>query len=467
MSAWSEGGAATGALDRGAVPPRGPLRPYRFPGVHRRRLANGMSLLVAEIRNFPVVTVDMVLDAGGLAEPPELAGIAPITSALLESGAGGMDADAIAERVDGLGLSLDAGVSWDTGQVGFTCLRGRLDAGFELTADLLRRPTFPEREVERVRDERLTTIQQRRGTPSTLVDEAEGRWIFAPGLAFARSLGGLARTVEGLGRDDVVAFHARRYRPSAATLVAAGDASVDEIQALAERWFGDWEGRAEPVPAAEVRPRLDRTTIVVFDRPGSVQSEIRVGHVGIERTAPDYFAVMVLNSILGGTFSSRMNLNLRERLGYTYGASSSFASRRRPGLFSMSTAVQTEVTAHSVSEMLRELRELRESPVTGAELEDARNFLAGVFPIGLQTTDGLAGKLSTIATYGLPDDYYQHYRDGLLSVTAADVQDAAQRRLWPERAAVIIAGDAEKIRGELEALDVGPVEMGSMEELEA
>jgi zinc protease len=249
--------------------------------------------------------------------------------------------------------------------------------------------------------------------------------------------------------------------------VAAGDASADEIQALAERWLGGWRGEPDAVSPPEVRPRLDRTTVVIVDRPGAVQSEIRIGHVGIERTAPDYFAVTVLNSILGGTFSSRMNLNLRERLGYTYGASSSFASRRQPGLFSMTTAVQTEVTAHSVSEMLREMREMREAPVTGAELEDARNFLAGVFPIGLQTTDGVAGKLSTIATYGLPDDYYDHYREGLLSVTAAEVQEAARRRLWPDRAAVVIAGDAEKIRGELEALDVGPVEVVSAEELEA
>ena len=460
-------GAGAAALDRGAVPPRGALRPYHFPDVHRRRLANGMQLLVSEMHNFPVVTVDVVLDAGGLAEPAERAGIAAITSALLESGAGEMDADAIAERVDGLGLSLDSGVSWDTGQVGFTCLTARLEAGFELTADLLRRPAFPEREVERVREERLSTIQQRRGTPSTLADEAQGRWIFAPGSAFARSLGGLQRTVEGLRRDAVMAFHAGRYRPSATTVVAAGDASVDEIQALAERWFGDWTGEAEPVAVTEVRPRLDHTRVILLDRPGSVQSEIRIGHVGIERTAPDYLPVMVMNSILGGIFSSRLNLNLRERLGYTYGASSSFASRRQPGLFTMSTAVQSEVTAHSVSEMLREMRGMRESMVTAAELEDARNYLAGVFPIGLQTTDGVAGKLSTIATYGLPDDYYDHYRDGLLSVAGADVRDAAERRLWPDRAAVVIAGDAEKIRGELEALDVGPVVIADPDELEA
>jgi zinc protease len=198
-----------------------------------------------------------------------------------------------------------------------------------------------------------------------------------------------------------------------------------------------------------------------------VQSELRVGHIGMERTAPDYFAVTVMNAILGGTFSSRLNLNLRERLGYTYGASTVFAMRRQPGPFSMSTAVQTEVTAHAVSEMLRDLRGMQEADVTPAELDDARNYLAGIFPLALQTTDGVSGKLSTIATYGLPDDYYQHYRERLLAVTAADVLEAARARLWPDRAAVVIGGDAEKIRGELEALDVGPVVVLDPDELES
>jgi zinc protease len=189
--------------------------------------------------------------------------------------------------------------------------------------------------------------------------------------------------------------------------------------------------------------------------------------VGIERTAPDYFAVMVMNAILGGTFSSRLNLNLRERLGYTYGASSGFAMRRQPGPFSMSTAVQTEVTAHAVSEMLRDLRGMQEADVTQAELDDARNFLAGVFPLGLQTTDGVSGKLSTIATYGFPDDYYQDYRERLLAVTADDVMAAARERLWPDRATVVIDGDAARIRGALEALDVGPVVVLDPGELEA
>ncbi|HEX2202456.1 MAG TPA: pitrilysin family protein [Longimicrobium sp.] len=451
--------------DRTRIPAPGALRPFHFPEVHRRTLPNGVAVLCAEVRNFPVVTADVVMFAGGLAEEEARAGEAALTSALLESGAAGRSAAEIAEAIDALGLELDSGVSWETTQTGFTALRSRLEAGCAILADLVRRPVFPAEEVERLRDERLALIRQRRATPSSLADEVANRYIYAPGLPFARPLGGLAETVAPIDREVLAAFHAARYRAAGSALVFAGDVSIDEAAALAERFFGDWDGEAPAVDAEGVRPRLEETRIVIAHRPGSVQSEVRVGHMGIERTAPDFAAVSVMNSILGGVFASRLNMNLRERLGYTYGVSSSFASRRAPGTFTVSTAVQTEVTAHAVSEILRDMREMREAPVTTEELDDSRHFLAGVFPLGLQTTDGVAGKLTTISTYGLPDDYYQGYRDSILAVTAEDVLEAARRRLWPERAAVIVAGDAEQLRGPLEELGIGPVEIVDPETL--
>jgi zinc protease len=451
---------STPTLDRSRVPAPGPLRPYHFPAVERRTLSNGLSVLVAAQRNFPIATFDLVLPAaGGAAETDEQAGLSALAASLLESGAGERDADQLAEAIDNLGLSLDPSLTWDATQVGFTALRSRAAEGFGLLADIVRRPTFPADEVERLRVERVDSVAQRRSTPSSLAEEVANLYIFAPGVDYARPLGGLERTVAGLDRAQVEAFHAAHYRPRTAALVAAGDVSIDEVVELAERWLGDWEGSPPPLSAPEVRPGLERTAIIIAHRPGAVQSEIRISHVGIERSAPDFFAVSVLNSVLGGVFSSRLNLNLRERLGYTYGVSSSFASRRRPGIFSMTTAVQTEATAHSVSEMLREMREIRESPVTDAELADSRNYLAGIFPQGVQTTDGVSGKLATIFTYGLPDDYYAHYREGLLGVTADEVLEAARRRLWPDRAAVVIAGDADVIRGPLEELGIAPVEV--------
>lgn len=447
----------TELLDRSRPPAPGPLRPFHFPGVRRRTLDNGLEVIVAENHAFPVATLDLVFPSGGLAEPEERAGLASLTAGLLESGAGDRDAGQIAEAVDELGLALETGISWDTTLVGFTALTSRLEAGMRILADLAVRPTFPQHEVERIRDERLAAVVQRRGDPSSLADELITHFSVPAGHPFGRRLGGPEATLATLTRGDVADFHAAHYLPAGAWLCAAGDITLDGVSALAERWFGGWTG-APPAPRApETEVRFAETTIILADRPGSVQSEVRVGHLGIPRTADDYFAVTVMNAILGGLFSSRLNLNLRERLGYTYGVSSSFGMRRLPGTFTISSAVQSEGTAHSVGEMLRDMRQLQEEAVSDAELADARSFLAGTFPLALQTTDGLAGKLSSLAVYGLPNEYFDHYRDRLMAVTADEVREAARRRLMPGRAAVVVVGDAKELRSGLEELGIGPV----------
>lgn len=449
----------TAAPDRSRPPAPGPLRPFHFPGVRRRTLDNGLEVIVAENHAFPIATLDLVLPSGGLAEPEERAGVASLTAGLLESGAGDRDAAQVAEAVDQLGLALESGISWDTTLAGFTSLTSRLEAGMSILADLAMRPSFPPHEVERIRDERLAALVQRRADPSGLADELITHYCFPPGHPFGRRLGGPEATLATLSRADVADFHAAHYRPGGAWLCAAGDVTLDGVAALAERYFSGWTGAAPPPKEPETPVRFEATTIILADRPGSVQSEVRVGHVGIARTAEDFFAATVMNAILGGLFSSRLNLNLRERLGYTYGASSSFAMRRLPGTFTISSAVQSEGTAHSVSEMLRDMRALQEELVPEAELADARSYLAGVFPLSLQTTDGLAGKLSTLALYGLPDDYYDTHRDRLMAVTAEDVREAARRRLMPDRAAVVVVGDAKQLLDGLEELAIGPVQV--------
>ena len=444
--------------DRSQPPAPGPLRPFHFPDVHRHRLANGLEVVVAENHAFPVATLDLVLPSGGLAEPEERSGTASLAAGLLDAGAGERSGTEIAEAVDALGLALESGISWDTTLSGFTALTSRLEPGMEILADLVLRPTFPQGEVERALQERRTALAQRRADPSSVADELVSRYSFPEGHPLGRRLAGSDAALRALTRADVQAFHDTFYVPQGAWLCAAGDVTVDGVAELADRWLGGWRG-APPAPRVpDARNRFDRTTIVLADRPGSVQGEVRVGHVGIERTAPDYFAVTVMNTILGGMFSSRLNQNLRERLGYTYDASSSFGMRKLPGTFVASSAIQNEHTVHGLSELLREIRRMQDERVEDRELEDARSYLAGVFPLHMQTTDALAGRLSTLAIYGLPDDYWDHYREGLLAVTAEDVQDAARRRLLPDRAAVIVVGDAAQLRAPLEALGM-PVEV--------
>jgi predicted Zn-dependent peptidase len=446
-------------VDRSRPPAPGPVRPFSFPPIRRAKLANGLQVIVAELHRFPVVSVDLVMNAGAVAEADDRSGVATLVTGLLESGTEDFTADQIAERTDDLGLSLETGTGWDTGQIGFSALRARMTEGVELLASLVRRPIFPQAEVDRLSAEQVGTLANRRADPSGLASELFNLYTYAPGTPFARPLGGTAESMGRVTRAEVEEFHAARFRPGGSSLVAAGDVTLEEVVALAERFFGDWSGAAPPVMLPEVKPRLDHAAIIIADRPGAVQSELRIGHLGVERTTPDFIPILVLNTLLGGSFSSRLNMNLRERLAYTYGVSSNWSVRRQQGSFYASTGVQTDVTAHAVAEILGELRRIREAEVTAQELHDASDYLAGVFPLGVETTTGVGARLVSIATYDLPDDYYDSYRERVLAVTAAEILDVARRRIHPERAAIVVAGDAAKIREPLEALGVGPVEV--------
>ncbi len=446
-----------GMLDRSRPPQPGVLRPFHLPEIHRRSLSNGVPVTVAEVHKLPIVTLTLLVEAGGMVEDPARAGLASLTAALLESGAAGRTAAQIAEAIEMLGVNLDTGASWNAAQAGLTALRSRLEPAAQILTDLVRRPTFPQDEVERLRRERLAQIVQRRADPRALAGKMAVRFIYAPESPYSRPLGGSTETVERLTRQDVTGFHATRYAPADAAVVVVGDIAMDEAVALAEEHFGDWAGAAEEIPPIEVSPCSERRQVVIVHRPGSVQSEIRVGQIGVARDTPDYFPLTVMNTILGGAFSSRLNLNLREKHGYTYGASSGFAMRRRPGPFLISTAVQTEVTHLAVTEILREVEGIREAPVTPQEIEDARNYVAGVFPLRMQTTDGLAARLMEMVVYDLPEDHLHRYRERILEVTEEEVLRVARAHLHPERMTTLVVGDAAQIQGPLEQLGIGEV----------
>jgi zinc protease len=450
-------GAAT--LDRSLPPGPGVLRPFHFPPLERLALSNGMPLLFAQVHGLPVVTMGLLLRAGGIHEPAERAGVASLTSSLLESGTASRSAGDIADALERLGVQLSVSASWDVAYLELTGLRSRMEAGAGIAADLLRHPTFPEAEVERLRQEQLARILQRRADPRSLANEMATRFIFAASSPFSRSLSGSAGTVSALARGDVASFHATRYSPHGGALLIAGDLDTAEAQALAENHFGDWAGPPPAGVQVAVESRGEQREIFIVHRPGAVQSEIRVGEVGVARDTPDYFPLLVMNTILGGAFTSRLNLNLREKHGFTYGVSSAFGMRRAPGPFTVATAVQTEVTASALAEIFREVAAIREAPVTDAELRDARTYVAGVFPLRLQTTEGVVSRLAELALYDLPDDYFDQYRAEVAGVTAEQVLRAAREHLHPERMAVVVVGDADRIRAPLEALGLGPVQV--------
>jgi zinc protease len=442
-------------LDRSRPPASGPVRPYDFPDIRRATLSSGVPIMVAEVHHFPVVTLGLVLPAGAVQEPPEAAGLASLTAELLDSGAGGRSGVEIAETVEGLGVQLDAGTGWETSQLELSALRSRLEAALPLMEDLLLRPTFPEDEVERLRAERIAELAQRRSDPRSLANMMATRFIFADASPYSRPLDGNPGTVESIMRSDVASFHADRYLGSGGGVVVAGALGFDEAVDLVERHFGNLGTGRASVPSVSVEPRARNRTLTVVHRPGAVQSELRVGHVGVPRSTPDFFPLLVGNTILGGAFSSRLNLNLRERRGFTYGAHSSLAMRRTGGVFSISTAVETEVTGAALSEILQEVGSMRESEVTPAEIDDARSYIAGIFPLRLQTTEGVAGRLVELLVHRLEDDYWDTYRDRVLAVSPAEVHAAMREHLRPEELAIVVVGDAEAIAPGLDGLGFG------------
>ncbi|MEX2584152.1 MAG: pitrilysin family protein [Gemmatimonadota bacterium] len=457
---------STTLVDRSTVPGPGPLRPFSFPPIDHLTLTNGLPVLYARTDGVPVVTFSLLIPAGGIREQREDAGLATLTGSLLESGTLRLDAPTIAQRLEKLGVRVHVGSSWEVSHVDFTALADRAAAAAELIAELVREPSFPAGEVERLRNEQLASIVQRRAEPRGLANEAAARFIFSEDTPFSRPLTGTARTVSALDRDEIASFHARNFTPQGAALVVAGNADPATVRDIAESSFGSWSGGEPESAAGPVFPRTDGPQVVVVERPGAVQSEIRVGHIGVPRKVPDYFQILVMNTILGGAFSSRLNLNLRERHGFTYGVSSGFVMRRKPGPFIVSTAVQTEVTGRAVSEILFELRRIREGDVTDAELSDARQYVAGTFPLRLQTTDGVASRLAELAIYDLPDSYLADFAERILAVSADEVVTAARQHVEPDRLTVLVVGDPEHVRPQLEALGIGQTVSIRPEEME-
>jgi zinc protease len=432
-------------------------RPYRFPRFERRTLPNGLRLIVAPVRKLPVVSVLAVVDAGATADPAGREGLAMLTARALTEGTASLDAVALTDRVERLGTAVDAGADWDAAVVSLTALTHRLEEAFALFAEVLTRPAFPEREVERLKAERLAELLQLRAEPRGLADEMFARFTYAASSRYARPDGGDEASVAALARDDVAAFHAARYRPGATTVVVAGDVSADDAERLAAAALGAWSGEPPARPAVDDAPATRERRVHVVVKEDAPQSELRLGHVGVSRRHPDYFPVTVMNAILGGLFNSRVNMNLRERHAYTYGAHSGFDWRVAAGPFGVSTAVKSDVTDAATREVLHEIDRMRAEPVAPDELSLATSYLDGVFPIRYETTSALAGALANLVIYGLPEDYFDTYRDRVRAVTAEQVLDAARRHLRPDELQVVVVGDPAAVRAPLEALGAGPV----------
>ena len=433
-------------------------RPYHFPRFERHTLDNGLRLIVAPVRKLPVVSVLAVIEAGAVADRVGREGLAQLTASALAEGAAGSDGVELTRRFERLGAEFSAHADWDIAGARLTVTASRLPEALALFGEVLTTPAFPAREVERLKAERLAELLQQRTEPRGLAEDMFARFLYAPGARYALPDGGDERTVAAVTRDDVAAFWAERYRPGGTTLIVVGDVSADDARRLVEQALGAWRGERPPVVARPTDEAARQTRAVhLVDKPDAPQSELRLGHVGLPRRHPDYFPVTVMNALLGGLFNSRINLNLRERHGYTYGAFSHFDWRRAAGPFVVSTAVANDVTHLAAQQALLEVERFGDITVDTRELTLATDYLDGVFPIRFETTAAIAGALGGLVSYGLPEDYYDTYRANVRAVTPDDVRRVAREHLQSARLQLVVVGAADAVREPLESLAFGPL----------
>jgi zinc protease len=439
----------------------GPPRPYDFPPVTAHRLSNGLSILVADLPGRPLVSASVVVRGGASQEPAALAGSTVLAARALSEGTERFDAIELVEAAERLGASIHADAGWDALSASVEVPAERLAPALELVAEMLLRPTFPPSEVDRLRDERLNDLLQAQADPRRRAEQAFADTIYATTSPYHRPSGGTKETVERLTAADLRTAYERNLDPRRATLVVGGDLGGQDVVELAEQLFGSWQGAAPGRAATDDSivdtAASDRRIVRVVHRPGSVQTEIRIGHRGLPRRIPDFHAVSVMSAILGGLFNSRLNMKLREEKGYTYGAGAGFDLRRGAGPFAARAAVNTEVTVAATLDTLAELIRMRDQPVGASELNAARDFLIGVFPLRFETSGAVVGAVSGLAVHDLPLDELIDYRARIEAVDGAAVEAAARTHLHVDTAAIVLVGDVDAFGTELEAAGLGPI----------
>ncbi len=443
-------------LDRERRPPPGPAPRIQLPAFRRFRLSNGVQVLTIRHDNLPEVSARLVLGNGATSDPGGRSGTALMVARALTEGTAERSAGDVAAALDHLGARFSLDVNHDSTVLSLDFLSRVQDAAFDLLAEIVTQPAFEANEIGRLKEERLDEIASGLDEPRVV---ASLRWneVNFGEHPYGMRTGGVEDTVRAIDRDVLRDYHSNYYRPGSATLILVGDLpGAAELEARLERAFGGWQGESTPAEALDdPQPATTRRLWAIpWDGP---QSELRIGGIGISRLDPDYPAVIVMNAILGGLFSSRINMNLREDKGWTYGASSRFDARKLRGPYYTGTAVDARASASAVREILGEMERMKTEPPSAEELELAINALTLSLPRLFETVGQVSGRVAQQVIYGLPDDYWEKFSEFVRAVTRSDVERVAERLLDVERATIVIVGPVRDFTAELEAL--GAVEM--------
>ena len=441
---------------RQLAPPAGPEPTFKPPRPKRFKLKNGLDVVLVEFHDLPLVDFNLMIKTGGAANPPDRAGLADLTAHMLDEGTKTRSALAIADQVASLGATLSSGSTWDASNVSLSTLSKNLNAALALFADVVVNPGFEPKEFERVRDNLLTAITRRKDSPPTVAGLALSRLLYGPKHPYGWPMAGVDASIKKLTPSDLRAFYDKYYRPNNAALLVAGDTTEKELRSKLDAAFAKWRpkgGAAPKLPAPE--SASPATRIFLIDKADAPQSSIRVGLIGIDRKSPDYFPVTVMNLILGGGFY-RLDLNLREGKGWTYGARSTVDSRRAPGPISAGGEFVAPHTADLVAEILKELTSMRDADVTDVELARAKDQIVKSYPARFATRANVAAQLAELAVFGLPDSTLADYTRKITAVTKDDVRRVARKYLDSSHLTIVVVGDRKSLAEPLAKL--APVE---------
>ena len=444
-------------IDRTVQPTPATPRHFMPPIPQRHRLSNGLELLVLEKRAIPMIAFGLVFKTGAAGDPVALPGLAAFATAMLQEGTATRSSKQIADEFEFIGSQLSASTGRERTIVGAETLVRHFPKALELVSDLLQNPTFPEEELVRVRSQRLTAVRRLRDDATALADQVAPALLYGRESPYGHPINGTVDMFEALSRDDLVNRFRAHYSPEGATLAVVGDVSLEEVVKLAEEYLQDWRG-AGRAPDTEVEapdaPKHDTTSLYLLDKPGAAQSVIRVGFIGVPRRHPDYLALVLLNHLFGGQFTARLNMNLRQDKGYSYGYRSWVEWHRRSSLLFAGGAVQTAVTREAVTETLLELDGIRgDRPVGEEEFLATKAALLRQFPSSFETCGQVLEQLIQILAFDLPDDYYRTFTADVEAVSLADVQRVAEERMESQRL-VLVVGDQSNVESELRALDL-------------
>lgn len=446
------------AFDRSKVPPPAKAPELRVPAWTKTVLGNGIDLFVSEKHDLPLVSFTLLMLGGAdQFETADRRGVASLTSSMLSEGTTTRDGEALSNALQLLGTSVSVGIGSESGSMGFVSTTGKFPQTLDILADMLLRSTFPAPALERLRGQRLVALTASKAQPGAIAGRVFPKVVYGTGHPFGQLV--TEETLKAISRDDVVAFHKNYFQPGRVAIVVVGDVTLALVQATVEKALAAWPpGGSKPAFAYPPLPAKSPTTIYLVDKPGAAQSTFAIGLPGPPRTTPDYYAIEVMNTLLGGMFQSRINANIREEKGLSYGVSSRFTFGKGPGAFRAGGDIISAKSDVALTEFINEFRGIQGSrPVTDDELQESKNALAQSLPERFASVSSIGSAIGALWLQGLPDGYYQQYQKAVNAVTKADLVRVAKQYIDLDHLAIVIVGDRATIEGPLKATGIAPI----------